>query len=559
MDGFDSRDNVIVMAASNMLEKLDQALLRPGRFDRQVFVPPPDMRGRQRILGVHTRDKPLAQDVDLERVARHTAGLTGADLANLCNEAAILAGRNDRDFITQRDFENAFERVVAGLQSRKVITAHEKRVVAWHEAGHALVSELLPTVDKVQKVSIVPRGKALGYTLNLPQEDRYLKSREELIDYMKVLLAGRVSEQITFGRVTTGASDDLKRVTDIARSMVYEYGMGTSIRSHQVPADDFTVSEALRRTRDEEVQAICRGGLPRRPPPADRPPRPARRDRRAAARQRGDRARRDPRIMAQRRAEIEVAERELDDVPRRGLASESWRAAGATRPSSRRSAASIDWPACSSASTTSASRSRTSTPPSRSTRRASGCRVAHRETVESQGVEAVLLDVGDGHVELLRPLGPETAVGKFIASAAARACTTSPTGSTTSTRRSSELKQAGLELIDAEARVGIRGSRVAFLHPKSTGGVLTEIVEPAEALMSDGRMKRVEIGFGGGQVMPCGSTEDELEAPAQARSASERRAGTSSSPRTASSRSTCARSSSSRRGAAPHTIGFSDA
>ncbi len=146
--------------------------------------------------------------------------------------------------------------MVAGLQSRKVITAHEKRVVAWHEAGHALVSELLPTVDKVQKVSIVPRGKALGYTLNLPQEDRYLKSREELIDYMKVLLAGRVSEQITFGRVTTGAADDLKRVTDIARSMVYEYAMGTSIRSHQVPADDYTVSEALRRTRDEEVQAI---------------------------------------------------------------------------------------------------------------------------------------------------------------------------------------------------------------------------------------------------------------------------------------------------------------
>ncbi len=137
-----------------------------------------------------------------------------------------------------------------------MITDHEKRVVAWHEAGHALVSELLPSVDKVQKVSIVPRGKALGYTLNLPQEDRYLKSREELIDYMKVLLAGRVSEQITFGRITTGASDDLKRVTDIARSMVYEYGMGTPIRSHQVPADDFTVSEALRQTRDEEVTEI---------------------------------------------------------------------------------------------------------------------------------------------------------------------------------------------------------------------------------------------------------------------------------------------------------------
>jgi cell division protease FtsH len=257
MDGFESGDSIVVMAASNLLEKLDRALLRPGRFDRQVFVPPPDMEGRRHILEVHTAGKPLAQDVDLERVARHAAGLTGADLANLANEAAILAGRHQREFIVQADFENAFERIVAGLQSRKVITDQEKRVVAWHEAGHALISELLPTVDKVQKVSIVPRGKALGYTLNLPQEDRYLKSRGELIDYMKVLLAGRVSEQITFGRVTTGASDDLKRVTDIARAMVHEYGMGTKIRAHQVPGDDYGVSESLRQTRDEEVQEIA--------------------------------------------------------------------------------------------------------------------------------------------------------------------------------------------------------------------------------------------------------------------------------------------------------------
>ena len=257
MDGFNAREDVVVMAASNMLEKLDKALLRPGRFDRQVFVPPPDRKGRVAILGVHTQSKPLAQDVDLERVARHASGLTGADLANLANEAAILAGRHGREFIVQADFDDALERVVAGLQSRKVITDQEKKVVAWHEAGHAIVSELLPTVDKVQKVSIVPRGKALGYTLNLPQEDRYLKSREELIDYMKMLLAGRVAEQITFGRVTTGAADDLKRVTGIARSMVYEYAMGTQIRAHQVPGDDYGVSEALRATRDEEVQAIA--------------------------------------------------------------------------------------------------------------------------------------------------------------------------------------------------------------------------------------------------------------------------------------------------------------
>jgi cell division protease FtsH len=257
MDGFDARDQVVVMAASNLLEKLDKALLRPGRFDRQVFVPPPDMAGRHDILRVHTRGKPIGEGVDLERVARHTAGLTGADLANLANEAAILAGRSHRDFITQADFDNAFERVVAGLATRKVITPQEKRVVAWHEAGHAVVSELLPTVDKVQKVSIVPRGKALGYTLNLPQEDRYLKSREELIDYMKVLLAGRVSEQICFGRITTGAADDLSRVTKIARSMVYEYAMGTQIHAHQLAEDDAGASDATRQTRDEEVQAIA--------------------------------------------------------------------------------------------------------------------------------------------------------------------------------------------------------------------------------------------------------------------------------------------------------------
>ena len=257
MDGFEATDNIVVMAASNLLEKLDPALLRPGRFDRQVLVPPPDLHGRRAILEVHTADKPLSQDVDLQRVAQHTSGLTGADLANLCNEAAIQAGRAKREFVTHADFDNAFERVIAGLASRKVMTDHEKRVVAWHEAGHALISELLPTVDKVQKVSVVPRGKALGYTLNLPKEDRYLKSREELVDYMKVLLGGRLAEQITFGKVTTGAADDLAKVTLIARGMVYEYGMGTSIRSHQVPADDFNISEMMRQRRDEEVTDIA--------------------------------------------------------------------------------------------------------------------------------------------------------------------------------------------------------------------------------------------------------------------------------------------------------------
>jgi cell division protease FtsH len=257
MDGFDSAENVVVMAASNMLEKLDTALLRPGRFDRQVFVPPPDLTGREQILKVHTARKPLGEDVDLKKMARHTAGLTGADLANLCNEAAIFAGRSHRRALSGTDFDAAFERVIAGLQSHRVITPHEKRVVAWHEAGHALVSELLPSVDKVQKISIIPRGKALGYTLNLPEEDRYLKSKDELLDQMKVLLAGRVAEQIAFGKVTTGATDDLSRVTQVAVAMVYEYGMGSSIHARQALADDHSVSDAFRRRRDEEVEALA--------------------------------------------------------------------------------------------------------------------------------------------------------------------------------------------------------------------------------------------------------------------------------------------------------------
>ena len=229
MDGFDTSGDLVVMAASNLLEKLDPALLRPGRFDRQVFVSPPDVTGRERILEVHTRDKPVA-DVDLAKIAAQTSGLTGADLANLCNEAAIRCARRDDVALTDEDFDQALERVIAGVQSRRVLNAHEKEVVAYHEAGHALCAELLPGVDRVHKISIVPRGQALGYTLNLPDEDRYLKTREELLDHMTVLLGGRVAEQLVFGEVTTGASDDLKRVAQVARAMVYDYAMGTPDR-----------------------------------------------------------------------------------------------------------------------------------------------------------------------------------------------------------------------------------------------------------------------------------------------------------------------------------------
>src|SRR5437660_7076 len=235
LDGFTTTTkDVVVIAASNLLEKLDSALLRPGRFDRQIFVSPPDVGGREQILKVHSANKPLADDVDFRLLARQTSGLTGADLANICNEAAIFAVRRGAVQVALSDFDSALERVVAGMQSRRTLTDHEKRVVAYHEAGHALCGELLPSVDRVHRISIVPRGRALGYTLNLPEEDRYLKTREELIDFLTMLLGGRAAEQLVFGAITTGASDDLKRVADIARSMVYEYAMGTGTSSLRV-------------------------------------------------------------------------------------------------------------------------------------------------------------------------------------------------------------------------------------------------------------------------------------------------------------------------------------
>jgi cell division protease FtsH len=256
MDGFGTAENVVVIAASNLLDKLDTALLRPGRFDRQIFVSPPDVKGRAEILAVHTRNKPTG-DVDFQTVAKQTAGLTGADLANICNEAAIFAARRRSDIITTADFDSALERVVAGMQSRRKLNDHERRVVAYHEAGHALVGELLPTVDKVHKISIVPRGKALGYTLNLPEEDRYLKTREELIDFMTMLLGGRVAEALVFGSITTGASDDLKRVAEIARSMVHEYAMGTGLGSQRASVEYDMVSEQTRRMRDQEQRDLA--------------------------------------------------------------------------------------------------------------------------------------------------------------------------------------------------------------------------------------------------------------------------------------------------------------
>jgi cell division protease FtsH len=254
MDGFNAKGDVVVLAASNLLDKLDPALLRPGRFDRQIFVSPPDVTGRERILRLHARRKPVRDDVDFMLLARQTSGLTGADLANICNEAAINAARRGDTLIETVDFDHALERVVAGMQSRRRLSDHERRVVAFHEAGHALCAELLPSVDPVHRISIIPRGRALGYTLNLPEEDRYLRSREELIDMMTMLLAGRASEQIVFGSVTNGAADDLKRVADIAHAMIHEYAMGTEISSLRLA--DYAQSESTRRVRDAEVREL---------------------------------------------------------------------------------------------------------------------------------------------------------------------------------------------------------------------------------------------------------------------------------------------------------------
>jgi cell division protease FtsH len=257
MDGFASSGRVVVMAASNLLEKLDPALLRPGRFDRQVFVSPPDVKGRERILAVHTANKPLREDVDLHVIAQQTAGLTGADLANICNEAAIFCVRRQGLAVSRQDFEGALERVIAGVQSSTTLNEHERRVVAFHEAGHALCRELLKSLDRVHKISIVPRGNALGYVVNLPDEDSYLKTRDELVDQMTVLLGGRVAEQIVFGEVTTGAANDLQRVEEITHAMIHQYAMGSGNAPQAAIKDQEAISDLSRRIRDEEQRELA--------------------------------------------------------------------------------------------------------------------------------------------------------------------------------------------------------------------------------------------------------------------------------------------------------------
>jgi cell division protease FtsH len=231
MDGFDTGKGVIILAATNRPEILDPALLRPGRFDRHVALDRPDLRGRQQILQVHARKVTLANDVDLARIAARTPGLSGADLANLVNEAALLAARRGKDRVDRADFDEAVDRVIAGLEKRsRLINPLEKETVAWHEAGHALVAEFRPHADRVGKVSIIPRGiAALGYTQQLPTEDRYLLKKSELLDRIDVYLGGRVAEELAFGDVSTGAQNDLQMATDLARNMVTQYGMSEQL------------------------------------------------------------------------------------------------------------------------------------------------------------------------------------------------------------------------------------------------------------------------------------------------------------------------------------------
>jgi len=230
MDGFDTDTNVIVIAATNRPDILDPALLRPGRFDRRVVVDRPDLGGREAILEVHVKGKPVAPEVNLTVIAKQTPGFVGADIENMVNEAAILAARRNKKSIGMDEFQEAIERVQAGPERRsRIISAEEKQIIAYHEAGHALVMRSLPNCDPVHKVSIVARGMALGYTTPLPEDDRYLRSKAKFRDELAGLLGGRASEEIVFGDITTGASNDLERATKLARSMVTQYGMSDAL------------------------------------------------------------------------------------------------------------------------------------------------------------------------------------------------------------------------------------------------------------------------------------------------------------------------------------------
>jgi cell division protease FtsH len=230
MDGFNANEGIIIIAATNRPDILDPALLRPGRFDRQIVVDSPDVRGRKEILEVHSKGKPLGEEVDLSVIARRTPGFTGADLANLVNEAALLSARRGLKKITMETMEESIERVIAGPERKsRVISDYEKKLVSYHEAGHALVGEMLPHTDPLHKVSIIPRGRAGGYTLLLPKEDRHYMTKSQLIDQITMLLGGRVAEAVVLKEISTGASNDLERATELVRKMITELGMSDEL------------------------------------------------------------------------------------------------------------------------------------------------------------------------------------------------------------------------------------------------------------------------------------------------------------------------------------------
>jgi cell division protease FtsH len=276
MDGFDTDTNVIVMAATNRPDILDPALLRPGRFDRRVVLDRPDIKGREAIIQVHVRGKPLAEDVDLRTLAKATPGFVGADIENLVNEAAILAARRNRKVIGMPEFEESVERVIAGPERKsRLMSEEEKRITAYHEAGHAVVAHVLPKCDPVHKVSIVARGMAAGYTIALPEEDRRMLSKAKFMDDLAFALGGRAAEELVFGDVTTGAANDLERVTDTARSMVTRYGMSDSLGPMTFGQKEELVflgkeigeqrdySEAVAQEIDQEVRGIVHGAYER--------------------------------------------------------------------------------------------------------------------------------------------------------------------------------------------------------------------------------------------------------------------------------------------------------
>jgi cell division protease FtsH len=230
MDGFEGNEGIIVIAATNRPDILDPALLRPGRFDRQVVVPPPDVRGRESILKVHTRNIPLGPDVDLSVLARSTPGFTGADLENLVNEAALIAARRDKEIVEMEDFEEAKDKILMGRERKSaVISEEEKKITAYHEAGHTMVAKLLPGTDPVHKVTIIPRGQALGLTQQLPLDERHTYPKEYLLKRLMILLGGRAAEEIVFNQCTTGAGNDIERATELAKRMVCEWGMSDNL------------------------------------------------------------------------------------------------------------------------------------------------------------------------------------------------------------------------------------------------------------------------------------------------------------------------------------------